>query len=390
VALAFLTGFEAASAEVDLITLTGTAAYSTAQARTGSRSIRCNPASGASGYAGGFSLSGAYFHFGLFVASLPTISRQIYGAVGDRQALFLNPSGTLSYYSNGSLVGTSSVALATSRWYWIGVWGALGGGTGVLLEVDGAAEITGTSSDGTANKHLGLAGTEASAIDIYFDDAIGDDTGFLDPSKVALFLPVSDGSRSNLWTTGTGGTTSLFECVNNTPPAGLGTETNTSQIEHAGGSAVSGDTFIAYCQTYTTAGINPSVDTILGAMTLAVWGEDSGTGTKLLRVEGYWKSSYVALTGANTDVSSGHGTGATVNYTGTSTDYWNVYNVGPPGSGMPSLAGSDTPEIWIRRPETAARVASVCFMGMYMAWTPAAAADTVPRPRRVYPQLLAH
>jgi hypothetical protein len=385
VALTFLTGFEAASAEVDIMTLTGAAAYSTGQVRTGSRSIRCNPASGLPGYLSLSAPGGSYVHFGLYIASLPSVERGLhtYSTYG----LFLQSDGKLKGTApSGS--DTTTNALSTGEWHWIAFhWGSNSGG---YLQVDGVTVLSGTRDFGAVVGPLGITGNAASAADVYIDDVIVDDAGFLAPSKVALFLPVSDGSRSTLWTTGTGGTTNLFECVNNTPPAGLATETNTSQIEHGGGSAFTSDTFVAYCQTYTTAGIDPSVDTILGVVTLAVWGEDSGTGTKLLRVEGYWKSSYVANTGTNTDVSSGHGSGATVNYTGNTTDYWNVYNVGPPGGGKPSLAGSDTPEIWIRRPETANRVASVCFMGMYMAWTPAAAADTVPRPRRVYPQLLAH
>jgi hypothetical protein len=45
----------------------------------------------------------------------------------------------------------------------------------------------------------------------------------------------------------------------------------------------------------------------------------------------------------------------------------------------------------VLRPETASRVASVCFMGMYVAWTPYVAPPvSMVVPRRVYPQLLAH
>ena len=103
---------------------------------------------------------------------------------------------------------------------------------------------------------------------------------------------------------------------------------------------------------------------------------------------GYTGYSNPVWTGESTiDVSTGDGSGATLNYGAGPPDYWNERRGTIATS--PSVTLGTSPVMEVYRPESASRVASVCFMGMLVAWTPAAVAAN-PLPLRVYPQILAH
>ena len=396
-AVTFLTGFESAAALVDGITLTGTAAYSTTQARTGTRSIRCNPASGASGYFDiGLTGTESYRHFGLYIASMPSVNRVISGLLlSENLNVRLNASGYLLLYNNTTLVATSTTTLSTGVWYWIGLRGVTSASPVVWLQVGGVDDASTATIPSTVSQlgtALGVSSTEASAIDIYIDDLIGDDAGFLAPSKVGFLLPISDNYRDTLWTGGSGGTTNLWEAVNNCPPVGSATESNTTQIEHAGGAAGTTDQYAANLTTYTNAGVGAS-DTVIALQGVVVWGEDIATGTKMLS----WSVVSNPATGigaGSTDVSSGHGSGAVGTYSATGTDYWNESRSAIKTTGLvidTYITLGTSPVMRVSRPETASRVASVCFMGMYVAWTPYVAPPvSMVVPRRVYPQLIPH
>ena len=392
-AVTFMCGFESAAALVDLgpgsgYVLAGTYAYSATQARTGTRSMRFNPASVANG-----SLQIAhvqdYFHFGLYVASLPSIDRCIAGnPIGGRLNVRLTSAGALAVYLNTTLIGTSSAAFASPGWHWVGIRQVTGTSV-VFLQIDGVDEVSGTATITTDFYNVGFMNNEASAADIYMDDVIRDDAGFLAPSKVALLLPISDNARATLWTGGTGGTTNLYDAVNNTPPVGSATESDTTQIEHAGGAAGSTDAYDANLTTYSTAGVG-SGDTVLAAQALIVWGEDISTGTKLLT---YRIDSNPLFAGESSiDVSTSDGSGAVGTY-GASPDYWNERRSAIKTTGLvidTDITLGTSPVFHVVRPETASRVASVCFMGMYVAWTPYVAppASGPPIQPKVYPQIL--
>jgi hypothetical protein len=74
----------------------------------------------------------------------------------------------------------------------------------------------------------------------YSDDAaINDSTGthensWVGDSKIVLLRPVSDSARGVNWTAGAGGTSNLWDAVDNEPPAGktLAAATNTSQVKN--------------------------------------------------------------------------------------------------------------------------------------------------------------
>src|SRR6185295_2626960 len=225
-AILFMTGFEWGQASLDGVTLSGTASISTVQARTGARALRCNPASGATGFASNIftQASNTNRHFAFYIATLPSVQRIIAGATGANATLRLESSGAISGYDNTPSLLFTGPVLSTGRWYSIN-WSGSG-----RLSIDGTVIF---AQVGWANfgLSLGCVGTEASAIDIYFDDVLeGGTLGSVSYNevKVALLRPISDNSNTN-WTAGAGATTSLFDGVDNVPPASLASasETNT-------------------------------------------------------------------------------------------------------------------------------------------------------------------
>lgn len=96
---------------------------------------------------------------------------------------------------------------------------------------------------------------------------------------VVLSKPTADSSTTG-FTEGAGGTGSLFDAVNNTPPVGvvLASATNTSQIKDATSNTT--DNYVATCQTMTAAGV-PSGATLLAAMAVCSKGNSTTTSTTM-------------------------------------------------------------------------------------------------------------
>src|SRR6266498_4856605 len=118
-------------------TLVNTASYSTAIKRTGIASARCNPVSGASGYVNLANVSpiGAYIHWAMYIASLPSVARIIAGTIGVGNCnILLNADETLSPRIDTTAIGTTTLALSPGQWYWIG-YKNIASATGVLLQV---------------------------------------------------------------------------------------------------------------------------------------------------------------------------------------------------------------------------------------------------------------
>jgi hypothetical protein len=377
-AITFLAGFEARAQRLDLLGGSlngGTWSYSTSTFRTGLASLRVNPASGVNGFVGSGWSSSVYEHWGLYIASMPTVTRSIRGnQAGAAPDLRLNSDGTLTV-RNGSGVGqgTSSIALSTGQWYWVGVhWGTY---TGVLLQINGI-DATGSLSvaTGAADTNFGCLGTEASALDIFFDDIIISDSGFLAPSNVPLLKPISDNSNTS-WTAGLGGVSNLWQGVSNTPPAGVlsANETNTTNIESASGSGTAN--YIANLTTYTNAGIG-AADSVLAVSAIVEHGEDIATGTK---------TGSVTVTNP-TIAASTFTFGNDVGAHGVSPTNWGNKFSAVTNASAVTLGTS--PTINIIKTDTTTRTACIDFMGMYVAYTPAAVTANPPY-RNPMPPLIA-
>lgn len=193
----------------------------------------------------------------------------------------------------------------------------------------------------------------------YNDGAAGTgSTSWLGDARVINLFPVSDNARSTEWTGGAGGTTNLFDAVDNRPPVGTATETNTTQIEHAGGATGSYD---ANMTSYTTAGIGAS-DTITVVQLATIHGEDIATGAKLLAFS-VVSNPAIASSGNYTVGDS------TPTDLGTFPTEWGVALSNM--SHSPSVTLGTSPVARINRPETASRVASVCYVAMVVEYVPA-------------------
>ena len=254
-------GFQSKSSYIDLnATALNTGwSYDTTISRTGGVSLKCIAQSGSSTVHTLPGIGGGVFHrFYLRVTSRPsTTARIIWGGTGGAN-LRLNPDGTIAYYTSTTLVGTSATALTdTTKWYRIECRGVPSGAGSVdYLKIDDET-LTGTVSVGatTVTNQIGPSDTVADTYTVYYADFAEDELQF--PGAcigINLALPISDNARAAKWTGGIGGTTNLYDAVNNTPPTGTATETDTSQIEHSGGGAGNED-YDANLTTYTNLGV---------------------------------------------------------------------------------------------------------------------------------------
>lgn len=351
--------FEAQEASTDNIARIGTTSYSTTTVRTGAASIRSNPASGANGEIDLLGTGAAFTMFGFRYATTPTVDRPICGSISASTInVRLTTGGALAVYVNTTLIGTSS-ALTINTWYWIGVRASTGTSV-VYLQIDGVDAVTGTATATGSMTVFGVTGSGASAMDVFYDDVISDDANFLASSKVDIALPISDNTRTAV-TTNSGGTTNLWDCVNNTPPAGVA-----SANEAAAGAvsilypASTTENYIADLETYTTLGIN-SGDTVLAVRAIVRHGEDIATGTKNLQNVGALTNPTVggsSVTAGSDGGAHGAETGLWVTTFGTLTT-------------SPSVTLGTSPTIQASR-TSQSRVACIDFMGLLVAWTPAA------------------
>jgi hypothetical protein len=378
VARLWTAGAEVDDFKVEGITLAVTT--STGTVRTGTRSF-----SPTSGQAPTFSFTGAtarsyffraYINIESNVGGLTTIMSLSASGAGFNARL--DASRLLSLYTQaGVQIGSASAALTIGQWYRVELRMKVGTGATDEAELllDGVQVAVSTTQNVTDSAPTSAILNNGGGSTIYYDDlALNDDQGasqntWPGDGKVVLLLPISDNARAAKWTGGIGGTTNLFAAVDNTPPVGKlsASATDTTQIEHAGSAAGTTDAYDANMTTYTTAGIAAG-DTINTIHFIEADGEDIATGTKLLNFE-VLSNPVIASPG---NVTAGSDVGAC----GTYPTNWTVH-ASPPVYN-PSVTVGTSPVMRARRPETASRVASVCFMGMYVDFTPVAIVAAIP------------
>ena len=371
--------FDAQAISVDNVGFQFSPTYSTATKRTGLAAVRCDPASAATRYVDLLS-SGNYLHFAINVATLPSVDRTIAGFTGaGKITVRLTSTGALAVYINTTLVGTSSTTLTTGTWYWIGVR-QVTGTTVAFLQIDGINAVTGTATVTDTSNFVGFADAQSSAVDAYFDDVIVDSVGFLAPSKVALLLPTANSAVGTGWVGGAGGAAS-FNAVDNTPPVGVAdTGTDISQIRNA--TAAANSNYDATMTTYSAAGVNTG-DTVLAVDAIVATAAPVTTSSKQGTV-GVASNPTIA----NIALAAG----------GTAGAFWSgaaggVYPIGWKISHgtfttSPSVTVGTAPVMRITQVTSSTRIAMVCFMGMNVAWTPAAVVANPPH-RNPMPPLIA-
>lgn len=264
-------------------------------------------------------------------------------------------------------IGSDSVSTITTGLYYrieLRVQWASGSVDIAELQLNGfsvasASNLALSDTNTTTSSSFGWITSPGAANTLYLDDiSINDSSGSAQNSwcgegNIVNLFPTSDNARATLWTGGAGGTTNLFDAVNNTPPTGTATETDATQIEHAGGAAGSTDAYDANMTTYLAAGIQVN-DPIILIQPVIVHGEDSATGTKLL--------TFSVVSNPAISAIANFAAGADVGALGTHPISW-TRTLGTT-SYVPSITLGTAPVMRVTRPETASRVASVDAMTM--------------------------
>lgn len=376
-AVTWLCGFEMGSTG-EGTTPTGAVSVQSSVARTGTYALRINPTGTTASLqfqsrpaAGGTRSLFTSCRFALRVSTLPGAATTLFSN-GSAQ-LRLNSTGNLIVRTGGIDRATSTDALsADGLWHMVEFDVAWNAGSGARVYVDGNLWAT-SSVDAIAAGVAGTIGTSGVTCDLYVDDLVFEDgplSVLWGAWKVPILLPTSDNSRGN-WTGGAGGTTSLFDAINNQPPVGVaaGSDTNTSQIQNATNAtypttaAQAGD---FNCQTYAAAGI-VAADTLWAVQMVCNHGEGSATGTK---AGGLFIASNPAQASPGLTFDYGDDIGAA----GTFPTNWKTA-IGPV-TAAPSVTLATAPVARVYKNDASTREGHVDFAGIYVAYTPATGQDT--------------
>lgn len=391
-ATTLIAGFETRHQQAEALVLTGTVSVQNTTARNGGYAFQAT--AGASWAVFRHVLTSGSWRqvfqsarFYLYIATMPSVNAVIAEVTDSTDTtatncgLRLNTDGTISLLYTGLVRATSTTALSTGQWYrleWDVAWNT--GGTGHRLALNGT-EIATYSSDTPPvgyNLRLGCI-TSTVTIDVKFDDLVCYD-GALGGYRTAdyrtyLLVPTAD-STIVTWTAGAGGTTNLYQALDNLPIVGATAPgTNASQIRTAG--ATPSPAYTATMQSYSAAGIGAS-DTVNAVIPLVVGGEEVGTATKNGTVE---LASNPAVAPGAVDFRYGDDAGAC----GTFPTNWR------PGYGVaadaPSLTLATAPTVTLKRTDTGVRFSVACGLFLYADVTPSVATKAPPpfrRPWRVW------
>lgn len=306
--------------------------------------------------------------------SAQTMFLQIARSGGAPYSLELDTAGKIVLeVPDGTSRGTSANALSDNVWYRIEAFfnfDVAGTSDQIDVRVDGSSVLSGTFDGNTTVPIDRFSfGRPTAGITWDFDDcALNDSSGSDQNSwpgegKVLLCVPTSD-SQVGSWTGGAGGTTNLFAAVDNKPPTGTATETDTTQIENADGSPDNAtDEYRANLQSYTTAGL-PGGATITVLQAMCIHGEDVATSTKTGSI-GINSNPAVGLFGFTVAADAG----ALGTFAASGANNWrNTY--GTPAYN-PSVTAGTSPVLALRKTDTGTRVVSVCAVGIYFEYTEA-------------------
>lgn len=324
------------------------------------KSFKVSPSSGApaAGYTfNTTSQKDIWITFWVRFTVLPaTTARSIFGSPGINNVyLTIAPTGAILVVDrDGSGVETTRATSTqllndTSRWYKVD-WFFASVAKTVTLYIDNVLEANAVSvpnaTAATQNFFLGCEDNQADTYTAYFDDLIADDANRVTTdSHVITMFPTSDNTRGT-WTGGAGGTTNLWDAVNNSPPVGVASAsaTNTSQIESGSNSGT--DEYRAGFQTYEAAGVTGR---LLNVAARIHHGEDIATGTKT----GTLTVLSSPAQGATNSFTFGDDVGAI----GTWSANWRSMTTSVVDASATAVTAS--PVVAIRKTDTTTRVASV-------------------------------
>lgn len=306
--------------------------------------------------------------FYLRIASLPTVADYIcsagaagFASNGPVFGLQLDNLGKLTVRESG---GTNNVSTNTftadNTWHRIELDVGWSGGSGLRVFVDGTqwASFSTVAFSAQVEGLIGMTGLNVTA-DIYIDDVVWDDStlggsvGY--DWKCLLLKAVADPASLNSWTVAGGGTSNLWDSLNNIPPTDSVTAGNSIVNAASGGNL----DYVGTMQDYITGGLGAS-DTVRSVIAMCRDAEDATTGTK---AGGVWIAS-------NPSQSAG----------GLAFDYGDDSALAPSfkdhigsSSVSPSITLSTRPTVTVRKTTSTTRQVDVDFLGMYVEYTPSSA-----------------
>jgi len=271
--------------------------------------------------------------------------------------------------------GTLSAALSVDVWYCLRFRVKTGSGTGDDelqwwldgTEIENLTGLTGTNATSPQNQIQLMAQTaQWNAADFAVNDSNGTFENGLPrmDTYVGLLVPTSD-NQVGSWVGGGGGTSNLFEALNNKQPVGVSaSQTNATQIESTDSSGDnSTDEYRANLEAPTDIGANAG-DTLVLIQPIVNHGEESATGTKTGSF-GMQANPAEGSYGGTINPFGPSAGGALANYPD-QTWRWSW------GAALDISAQSPTavPVIGLRKTDTGTRVASVDALGAYIEWVP--------------------
>jgi hypothetical protein len=292
-----------------LVLLGGTVAFDTGRVRyKGARSFDASATAAASDVYSSWTGATAIDYYARgwsYIDTLPTnngVTVMSLATVAGVQiaSLRVDANGTLSVYSDTAttVLAANVGVLTAATWHLfeLHLLVPASGSVGTIeCRIDGVlkySSIANLSVGTTAPSRLLFGWVSApgngSAAHIHFDDLGVNDsntgagqTSWLGNGYVVHSLPTAD-SAANNWVGGAGGTTSLFDAVNNIPPVGVvsGSGTNTSQVKDivASNTSPAAD-YTMTMQSYATAGVQ-ATDTVDLVVPVLATGADSTSTTQ--------------------------------------------------------------------------------------------------------------
>ncbi len=385
----FTCGFELAdvgNAELNgwLVGGSGTYNYDTSFYRSGGASFYCKTTSTTNqaylGSAVTIVASRTYYGRAYFYLPDATPSGTV-GLVGwaNSVGIRLTSAGKLQLwqdYGTDVQIGSDSAAISDGSWVCVELKLTADSGptnfTAVEARLDGTAFASSASVSvpaafpdwgvGSPDSVSGVANFEAWLDDIAINDSSGAaQTDYPGPGKVGWLVPISDNARGN-WTGGSGGTTNLYDALNNKPPVGkaAASETNTTQIK-TNTTTVPANCDMncaAYDATIANGGVGAAAGSTVALVQLvaAVGSEQTNTDNgSMLIVSNPTQSSADTFAFAQASACGTYPTNWLLKFG--SVQY------------APTVTLSTAPVIRVTKTQTQARMADCCFLGLVVEWT---------------------
>jgi hypothetical protein len=199
----------------------GTVSITSAIKRSGDYALRCNPTTTATGYGflrgaapgdggvgeiGATAADPAYVRVYIYIETAPAANSEeilsLRDSGQDKFTVRLTSGRLLAAYDDaGSLITTGTTAISLQSWTRIDIHAENGVSSAWDIEIDGIAEISGTSNLG-ANNYRGLTlgkrtNVNGQTIDVIFDDVVLSNSAAPPPGRVIRMDVDADGSSTD-------------------------------------------------------------------------------------------------------------------------------------------------------------------------------------------------